>query len=195
MSLRTKTVTSDFEDIKALENLNNEAFPKEERMEIREMTQLISKGIIDVTAVYHNDTFVGFYALSVRKPTAYVFFLAIDSSKRSRGYGSRALALMEEQYADYQIVLDMEAIDDKAENIEQRNSRKRFYLRNGYYETGFFLDYNDLIMEVLCTDAELDTDSFQILLDNLKIRKTPFVLVQMNLNSGNIKQGEGILCP
>ena len=161
-------------------------------MEIREMMQLISKQTIEVTAVYDDDTFVGFYALSVCKPTAYVFFLAIDSSKRSRGYGSKALALMKEQYADYQIVLDMEAIDDKAENIEQRKSRKRFYLRNGYYETGFFLDYNNLIMEVLCTDAELDADSFRILLDNLKIRKTPFVLVQMNLNNESIKQGETI---
>lgn len=192
MSLLIKTVTSDFEDIKALESLNNEAFPKEERMEIREMMPLIFKQTIEVTAVYDDDTFVGFYALSVRKPSAYLFFLAIDSSKRSRGYGSKALSLMKAQYADYQIVLDMEAIDKKAKNIEQRKSRKRFYLRNGYYETGFFLDYNNLIMEVLCTDAELDADSFRILLDNLKISKTPFVLVQMNLNNENIKRGEMI---
>ncbi|WP_418665768.1 GNAT family N-acetyltransferase [Allofournierella sp.] len=192
MSLLIKAVTSDFEDIKALESLNNEAFPKEERMEICEMMQLISKQIIEVTAVYDDDTFVGFYALSVRKPIAYVFFLAIDSTKRSRGYGSKALALMKEQYADYQIVLDMERLDEDADNIEQRKSRKRFYLRNGYYETGFFLDYNDLIMEVLCTDAKLNADSFRILLENIKIRETPFVLVQMNLNKENVKQGETI---
>ena len=110
MNLMIKTVTSDFEDINALERLNNEAFPAEERMEIDEMMQLISRQIIEVTAVYDDSTFVGFYALSVRKPTAYVFFLAIDSSKRSRGYGSKALALMKKQYAGYQIVLDMEAI-------------------------------------------------------------------------------------
>lgn len=106
MNLLIKNVTSDFEDINALERLNNEAFPAEERMEIDEMMQLISRRIIEVTAVYDDSTFVGFYALSVRKPTAYVFFLAIDSSKRSRGYGSKALALMKKQYAGYQIVLD-----------------------------------------------------------------------------------------
>ena len=74
----------------------------------------------------------------------------------------------------------MEAIDDEAENIEQRKARISFYLCNGYHETGYYLDYNDLIMEVLCTDEELDADSFRILLDKLKIRKTPFVLVRMN---------------
>ena len=74
----------------------------------------------------------------------------------------------------------MEAIDDEAENIEQRKARKSFYLCNGYHKTGYYLDYNDLIMEVLCTDEELDADSFRILLDKLKIRKTPFVLVRMN---------------
>ena len=67
-----------------------------------------------------------FYALSVRKPTAYVFFLAIDSSKRSRGYGDKALALMKKQYAGYQIVLDMEAIDDEAENIGDVKHVKAF---------------------------------------------------------------------
>lgn len=40
----------------------------------------------------------------------------------------------------------MEAIDDEAENIEQRKARKSFYLCNGYHETGYYLDYNDLIM-------------------------------------------------
>lgn len=53
---------------------------------------------------------------------------------------------MKKQYAGYQIVLDMEAIDDEAENIEQRKARKSFYLCNGYHETGYYLDYNDLIM-------------------------------------------------
>jgi len=52
MNLLIKTVTSDFEDINALERLNNEAFPAEERMEIDEMMQLISRQIIEVTAVY-----------------------------------------------------------------------------------------------------------------------------------------------
>ena len=51
MNLLIKTVTSDFEDINALERLNNEAFPAEERMEIDEMMQLISRQIIEVTAV------------------------------------------------------------------------------------------------------------------------------------------------
>ena len=68
MNLLIKNVTSDFEDINALERLNNEAFPAEERMEIDEMMQLISRQIIEVTAVYDDSTFVGFYALSVRNP-------------------------------------------------------------------------------------------------------------------------------
>ena len=186
MSLFIKVVNSSFADMKALERLNNEAFPKEERMEISEMLYLIGEGTIEVTAIYDDDTFVGFYALSVRKPTAYVFFLAIDSTKRSMGYGSKAVALMKKQYFNYQIVLDMEVIDDKAENIKQRKARKRFYLRNCFYETGFFLDYNNLIMEVLCTDATLDSNSFETLLSNLKIRNTPFVLVQMDLKKTNL---------
>ena len=66
MNLLIKNRYSDFEDINALERLNNEAFPAEERMEIDEMMQLISRQIIEVTAVYDDSTFVGFmHCLSV----------------------------------------------------------------------------------------------------------------------------------
>ena len=61
MNLLIKTVTSDFEDINALERLNNEAFPAEERMEIDEMMQLISRRIIGSDCCFYDDsTFVGF---------------------------------------------------------------------------------------------------------------------------------------
>jgi len=181
MNLLIKNVASDFKDMKILESLNNEAFPKEERMELHEMIQLISQNTIEVTAVYDNDTFIGFYVLSIQRSTAYILFFAIEGSKRRLGYGSKVLALMKKQYANCQIVLDMEIIDKEAENIEQRKSRKKFYLHNGYYETGFFLNYNNLIMEVLCTDVKLDINNFQALLNNLKLKKISFVLTKMDL--------------
>lgn len=115
--------------------------------------------------------------MAIRKPIGYILFLAICSEKRSKGYGSKALFLMKEQYANYQLALDMEIIDETAENIEQRKARKKFYLKNGFYETGFMMRYQDLIMEVLCNEEIFDSSNFKQLLDNLKIKDIPFQLI------------------
>lgn len=180
MSLFIKKFNYDFKDMEVFEKLNNSAFPQEERIEIKEMLELIKDKKIEVSAIYDADTFIGFYALVVQKPIAYIFFLAIDSTKRSQGYGTKALALMKEQYSDYQIVLDMESIEETAENIIQRKSRKKFYLRNGYYETGFYMKYNGLTMEILCNNPIFNSNDFKLLLQNLEIRKIPFYLFQAN---------------
>ena len=177
MSLRIKKITCDFEDMEKLTKLNIEAFPEGERMPVSEMFSLIHGKKIEVTALYDEKEFVGFYALAIRKTIGYILFLAICSEKRSKGYGSKALFLMKEQYANYQLALDMEIIDETAENIEQRKARKKFYLKNGFYETGFIMRYQDLIMEVLCNEDIFDSSNFKQLLDNLKIKDIPFQLI------------------
>ncbi len=173
MGISIKPVTSDFEDMEVLTKLNQEAFPQEERMEIDEMLQLVEERRLKMSAVYEEDVFIGFYTLHVRGPVAYLFFIAVDGSRRSQGYGSKILKAMTEQYDNCQIVLDMEAVDDQADNYEQRKKRKQFYLRGGFHETGYFLMFNKIRMEVLCNKGELDADGFQELLDNMKLRSTP----------------------
>lgn len=178
--LNIKIVNKEFKDIKSLEKLNDEAFPTNERMQISEMLQLIEQGKLEVSAVYDDEKFIGFYAMVVYHTVSYIFFLAIDSKERSKGYGSKTLELMKKQYQDYQIVLDMEAVIQTASNYKQRKARKEFYVRNGFFETGFYLDFNGMEMEVLCNEHKLNDATFSSLLENLKIRKIPFRLYKPN---------------
>ena len=104
MALTAKRITENF---KELEDLNNEAFPKEERVSIERMIDLSQTGISDLYGVYDEDTFVGFFMTMTSATCVYLFYLAIRSSLRSRGYGGRTLKLMDDLY-QRQIVLDME---------------------------------------------------------------------------------------
>lgn len=174
MSLKIQKIDSGFRDMKKLEQLNQEAFPDEERMPVSEMIELAENNKIELTAIYAEEVFVGFYALTFRKNTGYVLFLAVCPELRSCGYGGEALAMMKKQYSGCQIVLDMERIDESADNAEQRKSRKRFYLKNGFYETGYLVEYKGLQMEVLCSGPEFYKEEFQSLLEHLEIRKIPF---------------------
>ena len=52
-------------------------------------------------------------------------------------------------YPDLLIILDFEEIDANAENNNQRIRRKNFYLKNGFYETGFYTLLGEIRFEVV----------------------------------------------
>lgn len=170
MNLHAKRVTADFEDLESLDRVNREAFPPEERIELNRLLMMAEANRVEFAAIYDGETFIGFYVLRIQVPIVYMYYLAIDRSKRSRGYGGQALKLLEELYPDCQIVLDLEKLDEDAENYEQRKARKLFYLHNGYYETGYYMSYLGMTFEVLCNSSSFDKESFQALLDELTNR-------------------------
>lgn len=176
MNLTIQKVNSHFKDLGKLEALNNEAFPEEERMPVQEMIDLAEHKKIEISALYDDQQFIGFYALMLENHVGYILFLAISPDQRSKGYGGKALSLMKKQYHDCQIILDMEPIEGTAPNLQQRISRKQFYLHNGFYETGYFMGYKGLKMEVLCNQDTFHKKGFEALLENLKIRELPFHL-------------------
>lgn len=176
MSLTIQKVTSYFKDLEKFEELNNEAFPDEERMSIQEMLNLVQSKKIEVSALYDKQQFIGFYVLVIENHIGYILFLAISPEQRSKGYGGKALSLMKKQYPNCQIVLDMETIEDSAPNLQQRILRKQFYLQNGFYETEYLMEYKGLEMEVLCNQKTFQKNEFETLLKNLKIREIPFHL-------------------
>lgn len=171
MDLHAVKISSSFKDMQSLEKLNQEAFPQAERVAVERLVRLADEKKIEFSAIYDRDTFVGFYALRIHAATVYLLFLAIAPSKRSQGYGGEALSLLAELYRDYQIVLELEKLDEHAENWEQRRARKQFYLRNGYYETGYLMTYNELVFEVVCNQQDFDEVSFFALLEKMKSRR------------------------
>lgn len=94
----------------------------------------------------------------------YIYFVAIDSSIRSKDYGGAAMKILAETYPDLQLILDFEVLDDNAENNEQRIHRRNFYLRNGFHETGRFTKLREDKFEVMCTGGELKEKSLKDLL-------------------------------
>ena len=70
----------------------------------------------------------------------------------------------------------MEEVDETAGNYEQRKRRLRFYSRNGYVQTGFFLDYNGIVLEVLCDSENFDYETFSNMLKKIRITEQPLFL-------------------
>lgn len=175
MNLELIRLNVDSKDRKYFERINDEAFPLSERMNFDEIFDFASDTDTDVLGIYTDDgNPVGFAVILKNEECGYVYFIAIDSHIRSKGYGGAAIQKMMEVYSKLQLVLDFEVIDENAENNEQRIRRKNFYLRNGFHETGNYTMLGDDRFEVVCNGGELRKAALKDLLRILHKHRPEF---------------------
>ena len=140
--------------------LYREAFPREERLPwwiLRLMT--LQKGV-ELSSFYDGAEFCGFAHTAATEDTVYIMFFAVNERLRNRGYGSAILTQLKQIYSDKTIILNVEPPDEQADNAQQRVNRMRFYMRNGFYDTGYNSTEVGGIFRVLSTSPELDISSY-----------------------------------
>lgn len=174
MNLELIRLNADSKDRKYFERINDEAFPLSERMSFDEIFDFASDTDTDVLGIYDAGNPVGFAVVLKNEECGYVYFIAIDSYIRSKGYGGAAMKKMMEVYSKLQLVLDFEVIDENAENNEQRIRRKNFYLKNGFHETGNYTMLGDDHFEVICNGGELHKEALKDLLRILHEHRPEF---------------------
>ena len=88
MKLNTEHITANnrfWDDVNALAK---ETFPPEEYLAPSKLAEMANADNFDFLALVDNDSFVGFMVVQTYQNLAYLFFLAINSTCRSKGYGS-----------------------------------------------------------------------------------------------------------
>lgn len=170
MRLNTEDITIGCRFWKEINTLAKKSFPPEEYLAPVKLVQMAQKDNFDFLALTEKDTFIGFIALKLYKKLCYLFFLAIEPAFRSKGYGSLALETIQVRYPNKSQVVDFEAPDERAENNEQRQRRRNFYLKNGYRETGLFLSYLGVDYEVFCQDEKFDKNLFMAMMKSIRVK-------------------------
>lgn len=169
MKLNTEHITENNRFWNEINRLAKEAFPPEEYLAPTELVKMSKADNFDFLLLTDENRFVGFMVVQTYKNIAYLFFLAIDSASRSKGYGSYAIESLKQSYPDKKQVVDFEMLDEKADNYEQRKKRRAFYLRNGYKETGLFLSYLGVDYEVFCMEEDFDTEEFKEMMRTIQV--------------------------
>lgn len=169
MLLRTEKITEQALYFQDVLRLAKEAFPPEEYLSPYKLLAMAEVDNFDFWSLLDGDKFIGFMVVQTHKELAYLFFLAIDKRHRSCGYGSRAIATLKQLYSQYKQVVDLEMVDTSAANNVQRESRRAFYLNNGYRATGLFLNYLGVDYEVLCMDDTFEPEAFKSMLATLRV--------------------------
>ena len=169
MKLNTERITKDSRFWLQINSLAKEVFPPEEYLAPDKLVEMSNADNFDFLALMDGDAFVGFMVVQTHNNLSYLFFLAIDSSCRAKGYGSRAVETLLSLYPAKKQVVDFEMQDKAASNNEQRMKRRQFYLKNGYKETGLFLAYRGVDYEVFCMDNDFEPQEFKDMMKEIHV--------------------------
>ena len=137
-------VTKDSPWFPQVKTLYESAFPANERIPIKQlMDNKIQRDFFAfVDDINGTPTFCGFSNSISHGDITNIVYFAVVPELRCRGYGSQILQAIREKHPDSRIVVDIEVEEDSkdAEELERRNRRRDFYLRNGFEAAEF--NYN-----------------------------------------------------
>ena len=145
---------------KPLYELYERSFPEAEKKSVSMMKRMEAQGKLEMLALVEKGKFAGLIINMFSKKDVLLDYFAIEESVRGTGLGNRAIQEMLERFRDRKYILEIEALNPKAENFPQRKWRKHFYLKNGVKETDVFAFVYGTDFELLTSDGKLTYEEY-----------------------------------
>ena len=171
MCLIEKDLSRKLTDYKDICALMKRVFQKEELMPMWLIRLLSLKKNYNFKVYYDQELLVGIMFTIESDDTLFVFYLAVNDEIHSKGYGSKLLHVLFEQYPNKSVTLFIETMDDKdALNYEQRVKRLAFYERNGFLQTGIKAGFHTPFVDILSTDKNYDIVNAKKLMKSIPMK-------------------------
>lgn len=151
---------TDEKRLKLIEDLYMRAFPKSERKPFKLMVQKQAEGTMELLSIEEENAFLGLAIFAHDKDIALLDYFAISDHMRGQGIGSRAIKALQKIYAGKRFVLEIETTKKPCDDLEMRQHRKAFYLRNGLHTMDFDVNLFGVEMEVLSNGEHLNFDEY-----------------------------------
>jgi len=100
----TNSIKNDREVLQNISNLYSSAFPRQEQAPLAFLINQTKKDTVKFFAFYDGDVFVGLTYTIFFKDMTYLWYLAIQSDLRSKGYGSQIMRYLHELYPNNRII-------------------------------------------------------------------------------------------
>lgn len=156
---------TDEKRLKFIEELYLHAFPKSERKPFSLIVKKQAEGTMEILSIEEENTFLGLAIFAHDKDIALLDYFAISDEIRGQGVGSRSIRALQKIYAGKRFVLEIETTKKPCEDLEMREHRKAFYLRNGLHTMDFDVNLFGVEMEIL---SNCDALSYEEYLDVYK---------------------------
>lgn len=158
--IKTRRVTTLMPQYKTVVDMYNEAFPDSERLPLLYLKFLSWRKGVSFTAYYDGSDIIGMTYTVETDQMIFVLYLTTNVGVRSNGYGTKILQELIRRNANREVVLNIEPLDEFAENAEQRERRWRFYQKNGFLMTGYLLEEDGQYFEILSTSTSFSVADY-----------------------------------
>lgn len=148
-------------------DLYKEAFPGFQRVPSWILRYKMRNGKAGLSVLYEHDTWIGLIYVTEYQDIVFVQFFAISESRRSDGYGSKVMNLMRDMHSGNRIVLNIEELDEQAENYQQRVKRKAFYEKNGFSSSGHLVKEPGERLEMLIHGGSISQEEIEAMYKSL----------------------------
>ena len=150
-----------FLNVLRIRRLYREAFPRCERKPFSIIRAMEKKGKTDLWYFEDEGGFAGLCATINGKNEILIDYLAVAKKRRGTGLGSEMLKLLLERYREYGVFLEIEMLDEGAENNSERIRRRDFYLRAGLEPMGTYVKLFGVNMELLGIGCHFTFDEYR----------------------------------
>ena len=141
--------------------LYRSAFPRYERKPFSRITSMAKAGRADLWTIRADGRFAGL-AATVNSPEIVLLdYFAVKRQLRGRGVGSEALKGLMDHYRDRGLFVEIESTFEAADNLPERQKRKRFYVNCGMEPMGTEADLFGVRMELLGVRCHLDFERYR----------------------------------
>ncbi len=155
---------ADRKDLPRIKKLYKTAFPAEERIPFFLLKRKVRQGRAAMLAAKEENCFVGFIYLVEHGDLVYLFFFAVDPSRRDSGNGGGILRMLRERYPDKRIFLAREQLDPEADNYELRCRRREFYLRNGFTDLPCRIQEAGVVYDAMGIGGSISAQEYEALI-------------------------------
>lgn len=159
-------VTKKSDDYAASKRLYKKAFPAKERAPFWILMNKNRPPVTDFWAFHDKNQYVGFTYIVKYQELVYIFYLAMETDKRGRGYGTKAIEALKTHYAGKRIFLALETLDKTADNYEQRVKRHAFYKKCGLSDIPYQLKEASVIYSLMGIGRPVEPEEYRAMMEN-----------------------------
>lgn len=156
MPLTAFTVSKHLTDYDQIQKLYQTVFPANEQIKWSWLMRKARSKNVEFLSYYDDNTFVGF-SYMIHQPTLdFLFYLAVAPDRHSQGYGGQILDWLNTKHPDMPIILEIEPLDEHADNLEPRQRRLAFYQKHGFQLTKHTVTEDGTTYTILANQSSVD---------------------------------------
>ncbi len=167
MSITLRPLTTHDANYSRVIDLYKSAFPGARRIPTWVLRYKLRNGKAGFNVVYSRDTWVGLVYITEHHNIVFMHFLAISEACRSAGYGNMVMNLIKDAHAGKRIVANIEELDQRANNYQQRIKRKSFYEKCGFTSSGYLVKEPGEKLEMMIFGGSINKEEIEAVYNNL----------------------------